>query len=221
MPGGASSRLLPSARALALVDLAMVLWVAAWIGLGVAIGLDVHQLTRLSHTISADGHAVQQVGRNLSAAASLPLVGHAIGQSAQQVQQAGANAIASGRSSAASIRSLSILLAVAVALLPSVPVFGFYLPLRLARSREARAVRRALRDPGPDAGLKAFLAQRAIARLDYGQLRDTVRPHDAVSRHDVSRPGGESDEQTERLAAAELRRLGIDPRALQDRKSRT
>lgn len=212
-PASASARLLPSARALRLVDLAIVLWVAAWIGLGVAIGIDVRDLTQLSHTISADGAAVEQVGRGLSALAALPLVGHALGHTALEVQRAGANAIAGGHSSAASIRSLSVLLAIAVALVPSVPVLAFYLPVRLARSRETRALRQRLRQQGASAELKALLAQRAVARLDYGRLDDAI----GVDGGETERNGA-ATERTERLAAAELRRLGIDPRALEHRE---
>lgn len=204
MPGAAtSSRLLPSARALQLIDLAMVLWVAVWIGLGVAIGVEVHQLTDLSHTISADGAAVQQAGRALGTLGALPFVGHTLGQTALQVQRAGSNAIAGGASSASSIRSLSVLLAIAVALVPSVPVLVFYLPLRLARSREVRSVRRALRDREATYDLKKLLAERALARLDYGRLGEAIRTDGNVS------------DRTGRLAAAELRRLGIDPSALE------
>ena len=202
---GAGSRLLPSAHALRLVDIAMALWVAAWIGLGVAIGINIHQLIGLSHTVSADGKAVQEVGKSLSAVAGVPFVGKAIGSTAQQVQSAGASAVASGASSASSIRTLSVLLAVAVALLPSMPVFGFYLPLRLARRRETRAVRKALREHGLDAGLTAFLAQRAVVTLDYDRLRDAANASGAAGKG-----------QGKRLAAAELRRLGIDPRRFED-----
>lgn len=211
----ASARLLPSARALRLVDLAIVLWVAAWIGLGIAIGIEVHQLTRLSQTISADGAAVQQVGSSLATLSALPFVGHTLGHTAVAVQRAGANAVAGGASSAASIRALSVLLAIAVALLPSVPVLVFYVPLRIARSREARALRHRLREQGASADLKALLAQRAVARLDYGRLDDAIAPDDRETETDRN---GDVSERTERLAAAELRRLGIDPRALERRE---
>ncbi|MGH2873438.1 MAG: hypothetical protein ACRDL5_13385, partial [Solirubrobacteraceae bacterium] len=199
----ASSRLLPSAHALRVVDLAMAIWVAVWIGLGVAIGIDIHHLARLSQTMAADGTAVEQVGRSLSSLSSLPLIGGEFARTGAAVSRAGARAVTGGASSGVSFRELSVLLAIAVALVPSVPVVVFYLPLRVARSRETRAVRRALREHDSPAQLKALLAERAVARLDYGRLRELANGSD-----------GDPDARADRLAAAELRRLGIDPRAL-------
>ena len=200
-PASSSGRLLPSARALRVVDFTMALWVGAWIGLGVWIGVDVHHLVRLNDTVAADGTAVQQIGHTLSTLSSIPFVGGTIGRTGAQLQHAGARSAAGATASAGSIRQLSVLLAIGVALLPSVPVFGFYIPLRIARMRERRAVRRALRSGESGPQLRAFLAQRAVATLDYNQLQATV-------------DGGDDRTQEQRLAAAELRRLGIDPRAL-------
>lgn len=196
--------MLPSARALRLLDAAMVVWVLAWIGLGVAIGVQVNHLTQLSHTVALEGSTVQAVGKALGTLGSVPLVGGDLGRAAQQVQQAGASAVASGQSSASAVSSLSWLLAIAVALLPSVPVLGFYLPLRLRRVREARALARAVREHGGDPGFRAFLARRAAASLPYGSL-----PPGEQSWSEA-----EAGADRDRLAAAELRRLGIDPAAL-------
>jgi hypothetical protein len=191
---------LPSARALRLLDAAMVVWVLTWIGLGVAIGVNVNHLTQLGHTVSLEGGTVQAVGKALGTLGNVPLVGGDLGRAAEQVQQAGASAVASGQSSASAVNSLSWLLAIAVALLPSVPVLGFYLPLRVRRRREARALALAVREHGADPRFRAFLARRAAASLPYGSLP----------------PGPEAwtEADRDRLAAAELGRLGIDPSAL-------
>ena len=142
--------MLPTARALRLLDAAMVLWVLAWIGLGVAVGVNVNHLTQLGHTVSLEGGTVQAVGKALGTLGNVPLVGGDLGRAAQQVQQAGASAVASGQSSASAVNSLSWLLAIAVALLPSVPVLGFYLPLRVRRRREARGLALAVRASGSE-----------------------------------------------------------------------
>jgi hypothetical protein len=92
------------------------------------------------------------------------------------------------------------LLAIAVALLPSVPVLGFYLPARLERRREAAALRGALRDHGSDSDFQAFLAMRAIEALGYHRLRQVS-------------PAPWADMEAGRytaLAAAELCRLGLN-----------
>lgn len=198
------TNLMPSARTLPLVDAALALWVAAWIGLGVAIGIQVADLTALSNTVARDGQAVESIGTSLASLHVLPFVGGQISKDAQQVQQIGASAASSGASSVSSIHALSVLLAIAVALLPSVPVFGFYLPLRIKRSREAAALRKALRAHGADPEFEAFLARRAIATLGYRRLR-SVTPS----------PWADLEEgHCRALAAAELDRLGINRRLL-------
>lgn len=133
------AQLMPRTRTLPVIDAVLAVWVAAWIALGIAIGINVSNLTTLSHTVVVEGHAVETVGRTLRPLGSVPFVGGDISHTAVQVQQAGASAVQSGQSSAASIKALGVLLAIAVALIPSMPVFGFYVPLRVQRMREARA----------------------------------------------------------------------------------
>lgn len=198
------THLLPSARVMHIVDVALALWVAAWIGLGVAIGVNVSHLRTLSHTIGTDGRAVETVGSSLRSLGTVPIVGATIGRDAGQVQAAGASAVASSATTTSSISALSVLLAVAVALLPSVPVFGFYLPARLERLREAAALRRAARRHAGDPEFEAFLARRAVEALGYHRLREVS-----------TTPWADIEEgRYTALAGAELRRLGLDPRLL-------
>ena len=196
--------LLPASRVLHLLDVALALWVAVWIALGVAIGVNVGHLATLSDTVAKDGQAVETVAGSLHSLGSVPLIGGQISKDAQQLRRAGARAAMSGQRSVSSIHVLSVLFAIAVALLPSVPVFCFYLPARLERRREAAALRRALRAHGADPNFQAFLARRAIEALGYHRLR-------WVS----AAPWADGDDaRRAALAAAELRRLGLDPRML-------
>jgi hypothetical protein len=191
---------MPSSRTLYLIDGALALWVVLWIGLGVAIGVNVRNLTILSTTVATDGRAVSTVGQSLQSLGSVPLIGGQISRDATQVSHSGAATAASGRRSASSIRTLSVLLGIAVALLPSIPVLTFYLPARFQRVREARALRRALRMHGDDPEFHAFLARRAAEALGYHQLR-------RVS----SSPWVDIAEgRCVPLARAELARLGVD-----------
>lgn len=196
--------LMPSSRALHLLDAALALWVATWIALGTAIGVNVRHLTTLSKTVASDGRAVETIAESLHSLGSVPLIGKQISKDTDQLRQAGARAAASGEKSVSSIRALSVLLAIAVALLPSVPVFGFYLPARLERRREAAALKRALFHHGCDPEFQEFLARRAIDALGYHRLRRvSSTPWTDVDTGDCAP-----------LAAAELRRLGLDARLL-------
>jgi hypothetical protein len=67
--------LLPSSRALHLADAALTAWVIAWIGLGVAIGVNVRHLTALSETLTRDGRAVEAIAGSLHSLRSVPLIG--------------------------------------------------------------------------------------------------------------------------------------------------
>jgi hypothetical protein len=52
-------------------------------------------------------------------------------------------------------------------LVPTVPFVLIYVPLRVTRVRERRAVRRATRTSGYDAAFREFLARRAAEHLSY------------------------------------------------------
>src|SRR2546423_14708921 len=122
IPGSRALRsVVPSSRALHALDIALGIWVAAWVGLGVAIGLNLSDLTSLSHTAIVDGQAVQAVGKSLTVLGAIPLVGGSLSGVAHQVQIAGASAVAGGMSTGSSIHALSGLRAIPVALLPRVP----------------------------------------------------------------------------------------------------
>jgi hypothetical protein len=184
---------------------ALGVWVLVWIGLAVAIGLELSSLTNLSHTAIVSGQAVQAVGRSLEVLANVPLVGGSLAGVAHQVQAAGASVVNGSASTQSSINTLSVLLAIVVALVPSVPVFGFYVPVRLDLRREAEALRAAALLHGGDPDFQAFLARRAIDSLGYHRLRK-------VATVPWAEPSAGS---TIKLAAAELERLGIDPALLE------
>ncbi len=193
--------LLPSRRALTALDLALGAWTALWVTLGLSVAHEVRGLSELSDTVSTIGSAVDEVGRTLGGVGSLPLVGDLI-RPAERIQQAGRSALESGRSSRDSVRDLSLLLGLAIAVIPSVPVLGFYLPLRVARVREARALTRTVREADGDPALREFLAHRAVHSMPYRRLR-RVTP---VPWRDLA------DRRYEALAAAELDRLGVRPK---------
>lgn len=193
-----------STRLTTLIDLALAAWVCAWIAIGVAIGIEVSHLSALSKTVVKEGLAVHTVGTSMRALGGLPLVGGPIASDAKAVQAAGSSAVASGTASESSVSTLSVLLALAVAVLPSVPVLVFYLPARLKRRRESTTIRRALRDPNQVGTLRDFLAARALGTLDYNSL----------SRLGVRGGSALSEDELTALAEEQLRRMDIDPQRL-------
>jgi hypothetical protein len=122
---------------------------------------------------------------------------------ADEVEAAGRSAQESGRDSRDSTENLSVLLALCIGLIPTLPLLGLYLPLRWTWTHEARAVRRALRFRPDDPLLTEFLARRAVVNFSYDRLL-------AVSQQ----PYRDLEEgRYDELARLELERLGIQRRS--------
>lgn len=190
---------LPSGRILLGLDIALIVWSVAWIAMGIAVSREVNGLAELSDTVRTVGGAVEASGGALEALSDLPLVGETIVGPSDQIEEAGRSAQESGESSRGSIDALSVLLGLAIALVPSVPLIALYLPGRISRAREADAMRTAVRLSGEDPEFQEFLARRALQHLSYRRLQEIARE-----------PWRELPEgRHERLARAELERLGV------------
>src|SRR4051794_21653119 len=189
------------ARLVRVLDVAAVLWVILWIALALLVGREVRNLRDLSDTVVQAGVAVEQTGGLVRGVGNIPFLGDRVSKVADQVEAAGRSAQVSGRDSRDSKENPSGLGALAVGLIPTLPLLGLYLPLRLTWSRDARAVRAALRTRPADPLLTEFLARRAVANFPYERLL-------SVS----SRPFRDIEEgRFDALAALELERLGIAP----------
>lgn len=128
----------PPARRLVLIDVLVAVWVALCIALGVAVASEVRELRTIADSVSAAGRAVETTGRTLSSLSDVPAVGGDLAGAGEEVQQAGRQAIASGRSTRDTIGDLSTLLLVSIAIVPATPLLAVYVPWRLARRRERR-----------------------------------------------------------------------------------
>jgi hypothetical protein len=133
-----------SGRGIRFLDALMLIWVFTWVALGIAVFQEVGNLRQLSDTEVAAGRAIVQTGNALQPLEQLPLVGGRIGSVRQQVIAAGRSAEQSGEASRQTVGQLSILLGLSVGLIPTVPAFAIYGPLRLSWVRDVRAVRRTL-----------------------------------------------------------------------------
>jgi hypothetical protein len=188
-----------SARLIHVLDAIVVLWVVAWVVLALLVGREVKNLRELSDTVVLAGVAVEDTGDLVESLGSVPFIGDQVGDVAARVREAGASAQASGRESRDSTEDLSVLLALSIGLIPTLPLVGLYAPLRLSWTHDARAVRRALARNADDPALREFLARRAVANLHWDELR-------AVSENPYADlEAGRFDA----LASRELERLGL------------
>lgn len=185
-----------------LLRIAFLVWAVAWICLAGYTAYEAYALRSLSNTVVKAGTAVDTTGKALQGIGDIPFVGGRVHTLADQVRAAGQSAVASGRSSRGSVLTLSVLLGIAIGLIPTIPVLALYLPLRLAWRREQRALARALREHGDDPLLDEYLARRAVDNLPYRELRDvTETPWEDLQAG-----------RFRMLADAELRRLGFPAR---------
>ena len=190
-------------RLILLLDVVVVLWVAGWAAMGVAVSRDVSNLSQMADTVVTAGRAIGQTGRALRSVEQIPFVGRAIRSRVEgviaQIDEASRQAVQSGRASTDSVAALSVQLGVSVALIPTVPILALAVPFRVSRAREIRAVRRAARRHGGDPAFEEFLARRAVQRLPFHKLREIS-----------ANPWRDLEQGRHRaLADAELERLGI------------
>jgi hypothetical protein len=180
------------------LNVALAIWAAFWIGLAAYTAYEVAALKSLSHTVVKAGRATETTGHALAAVGHLPFVGGQISHLAAQTIAAGASARTSGAATATTIDQLAVLFGIAIALIPTVPLLVLYVPLRLGWRRDRRAVRSAVARWDGEPDLESYLAQRALAHLRFDELRELGYDGTAGSAANAE------------LAAAELRRLGLD-----------
>ena len=191
--------LLPAAPRLFLLDACVALWAVAWLLVGLSVAHEVSGLSDLSETVSRVGAAVDASGQVIGELEPLPVVGDRVGEPASRISEAGRSAVESGRSSGESIDNLALLLGIAISVIPSLPLLLLYLPARVARARDVRALRQTALSTASQPAFERFLAERALERLSYRQLLDLgVEPWRELERHDIHR-----------LARNELRRVGL------------
>jgi len=186
-------------RTVRVVDGVVVFWAVLWLAIAVWSGFSLWQLSKLGTSVAQSGHALDSAGAALQSLGELPLVGDGPTQLGDEVRATAADVAERGVDARRQLRSLAVLLGLAIFLMPVVPVAGLYLPLRLSRQRDVAALRRALMTEADSAAFDAYLARRAVAHLDYATLRE-VSPD----------PGGDlAAGRVRPLADAELRRVGL------------
>lgn len=184
---------------LRLVDGGLALWVAFWLVVGGGTAVSVWQLSEVGSTLTQSGQALDTAGEGLQRLGDVPLVGDRTEQLGNDVRATAVEVADRGQETRANLRRLSILLGLAVALIPSAPVVALYLPRRLARRRAARDVARRLRTRPGDPALDRYLATQALTTLPLSRLLQYADD-----------PCGElTDGRARALADAELEHLGL------------
>ena len=184
------------------LSLLVALWMVVWLVVGGVTALQVRQLTEVSDSLVESADALDVAGTALQDIGRLPLGGERPEALGNQVRETAQEVDRAGTASRETVRTVSVLLGLALVLIPIVPVVAIYVPLRRAGDRERTAVKRALAGSPHDPLLEEFLAHRAVHHLPYDTLR-----------HVTADPWGDLRRGAfRRLANAELTRLGLASR---------
>jgi hypothetical protein len=177
-------------------DLAVLVWMAAWVAAGVALyGLveklagPGRRLERAGNSLAGDiGTIQEQVGR-------IPAVGDDLQEPFGRLGGVGRTLAEAGATQQEVVHDLALWLGVAVAAVPVIALLVVWLPRRVAWAREAGAASRLRLDAGD---LELF-AIRAVANRSLRELR-RVSPDPAGALRAGDHAG---------LAELELRALGL------------
>jgi hypothetical protein len=182
-------------------DLALVLWVAAWVWVGrvvhdgtMALAAPGRQVDRSASTM-ADGLA--EAGRRLD---DVPVVGGGMAAPFDKASAASAALAGAGRDEVAAVERLSWVLGTSIGLIPILVVLAFYLPGRWRFIREATAGARFV-DASADLDLFSL---RALAKQPMHVL---AKVHDDPAGAWRARDA----DVVRALAELELREFGLRP----------
>ena len=167
MIGSIESRL--PQRSIIAIDLLVVLWTAAWIVLGIAVGTFVERLGAVGDGLENTGRAIGKAGDAIDQLADVPLVGGGFATVAQEIHGIGRDTVENGRSVQDDVDSLAVLIGAGLTLGPTLPILALWVPPRVSRERERHALRKSLKSS--DQVALAYLANRAVATRLFRELQ--------------------------------------------------
>lgn len=184
-----------------LLDLAVLAWSLGWLRMGQAVHRQVLKLAAPGRTLeSAGGDLSRTLGDAAERAEGVPLLGGPLSAPLDGASGAAARLAAAGAGQQDAVARLALLLALAVALAPTLAVLLRWLPGRARWAREASAAARLLAGRPDD----ELFALRALAHRPLHELR-RVHPEPGHAYREGDR------EVVHRLAALELAALGLRP----------
>jgi hypothetical protein len=167
MIGSIESRL--PQRSIVAIDLLVVLWTVAWLVIGIAVGTFVERLGAVGEGLEDAGQAIGRAGDAVDSLSDVPLMGEGFSAVAQEIRGIGRETAQNGRSVEDDVDSLAVLIGAGLALGPTLPVLAVWVPPRVSRERERRALRKSLQSD--DRIALAYLAHRAVATRLFRELR--------------------------------------------------
>jgi hypothetical protein len=188
-----------SQRTVVVIDVLLALWVLVWVWVGIETAQRVGSLRQLGDGVVSAGEAASDVADALGVLGNLPLVGSVIDTVVGAIAGVGDATAELGRSGQEAVDRAAAQMGWAIAVAPTFPFLVIWIAARIARERDRRSIRTALR--GGDAAVLAYLAHVAVTHRPYRELL-------AVT----SDPMGDLRRQHHReLARLQLDRLRLTP----------
>lgn len=195
MLGSIESRL--PQRSVVAIDVLVVLWTVVWLVLGIAVGTFVDRLGSIGDGLEGTGRTIHRAGDAIDRLADVPVVGEGFASVAAEIHTIGDDTAQRGRAVEQDAERLAWLIGIGLAAGPTLPVLALWVPPRVSRERERRALRRSLKSG--DGVALAYLANRAVAGRLFRELRRAS--DDPVADLEAGR--------YEALAALELEHLAL------------
>jgi hypothetical protein len=156
-------------RSILAIDALVILWTIGWVVLGVTVGLFVERLGAVGEGLEDAGEAIVRSGESVDDLSDVPLIGGGFDALADEIRGLGRGTAERGRSIEDDFDGLAVLVGGAIALGPTIPVLVLWVPPRVSRERERRALTRSLR--AGDGLAMAYLANRAVATRGFRELQ--------------------------------------------------
>jgi hypothetical protein len=186
-------------RSIFAIDTLVILWTIGWVVLGVTVGLFIERLGAVGEGLEDAGQAIVRSGDSVDDLSDVPLIGGGFDALADEIRGLGQGTADRGRSIEDDFDGLAVLVGSAIALGPTIPVLVLWVPPRVSRERERRALTRSLR--AGDGLAMAYLANRAVATRGFRELQ----------RASTDPVGDLAAGRYEDLARLELEHLALRP----------
>jgi hypothetical protein len=155
-------------RSIHAIDVLVLTWTIVWVVVGVTVGLFVARLGAIGDGIQETGRAIVRAGDAIGELGDVPLVGEGFATVGTEIGDVGRDTQQDGRSLQRDVDRLAWLVGTSLAVAPTLPILALWLPPRISRERERRALRRSLR--GEDGAALGYLANRAVATRGFREL---------------------------------------------------
>lgn len=186
-------------RRIVALDYLVIAWFLLCLLLGIWSATRINSLGALGDGLISTGRSISGVAEWIGGLGDTPLIGGGFDLVADQVGSLGESTAQQGQQSKDEVWRVARLVGILFTLLPTLPVFAFWIPVRVSAERERRSLKAALQAGDP--AVWEYLARQAADDLPFQQLQ-AISPD---PWEDI-RQG-----RYEALARVELDRLDLSP----------